>query len=150
VKNWKTIIFGGRIDDLKADADSQHGVVIPPIIFQKGAWQKFALAAVLIVLSPLVMIPSKFGVIPYKYPEGFLESTLLCQYLQALGYNFLVIIKSISSGEGFLPSVPTPIGTGWQVLVSLALLILYALTVSLLIGSWKIISENYNLYKRRC
>ncbi len=142
-EDLKFVIFGGQ----KRLDESAGGAKIPPINYQKGAWQ-ILLFPLLPLIVPLLFVQSPLGFIQYATPKGYSEMHMWEQYTHCLPHAIISTSKAMFGPDGFPPELPKPIGF-YAVLVS----VVYAAAIAgaaygLLRGIW-IFSANYNTYKRR-
>lgn len=139
----KKIIFGGRIEPQGNVAQR------PPVNFKPGATKNFLIGFVALLIAPLLFVESNIGIIPFKYPEGFIEASMAHQYLQAIAFNSINVLGQLLMGGGFSPEIPMPKGLAWQFLASLVLLLLNFVTLTFMILGGKKIYDNYQTFKRR-
>jgi len=141
----KEIIFGGKVT-IENNFPEQHQIEIPSVTFESGGLPKFILGLFLFFLIPLIMLPSDIGIIPYSYPDDFLNNSKWDQYWHIFSYNLVVVLKTIFSGEAFFPNAPLPIGFFWKTIVTIYIIVLDFISVFLLLKSYKIIKGNYDTY----
>ena len=134
----KLVLLGGQVEFTTSDDDHQE-MQIEPVYFKPYVLLLAIICILIFFLSPLVVMPSKIGFIPYDYPDYLIHSTKIVMYLYLL---FLTPIMVIQFNTSILPGIPVPTTINAKIIVFIILLAAYTIGVIALNSGIRRLKEN--------
>jgi hypothetical protein len=100
---------------------------------------------IILVGLPALVLPSAVGVIPYDYPQGFIQSPAALRYLICLLGSVFTFLSIKPPWDLPFPQV---VGTDWQVGVAVLFLVMAYAGVKLVRNGWKCSRSNLATIRR--
>jgi hypothetical protein len=88
------LVLRGGVVQPKAPPNP-YEVQMPAVHFGRHGLGLVGLGAVLALLAPCIVLPSRFGIVAFQYSAAFANSSPIDQYLELLQKNSLMVLKQL-------------------------------------------------------